>query len=105
MESAAPGQLVKVDIGGPQLDGIVFDMPSSAKAIVAIVDRARGPVLRTVAASTLSEREQEGADDRALQFLIRRTPAPAGGSGRGTAGSQQGRSGHTRAATHRTTGR
>ena len=90
---------------GPQLDGIVFDVPSSSKVVVAVVDRGRGPVFRTVHPNTVSERAEAGADDRALRLLIRRTPPPAHGSSRGGAGAGQGRSGHTRAATHRTTGR
>ena len=60
---------------GPQLDGIVFDTPSTTKVVVAVVDRGRGPVFRTVHPRTLSERTAEGADDRALRLLIRRTPA------------------------------
>ncbi len=101
----AAGQLVKVDVGGPQLDGIVFDTPSSSKVVVAIVDRGRGPVMRTVQPRMVSERVEEGADDHALRLLIKRTPPPAGGSGRGSDGAVRGRSGHTRAAMHRTTGR
>ena len=41
---------------GPQLDGIVFDTPSNTKVVVAVVDRGRGPVFRTVHPRTLSER-------------------------------------------------
>jgi hypothetical protein len=48
MESAAAGELVKVSTGGPPADGIVFDLPSARKVVVAVSDRARGPVLRTV---------------------------------------------------------
>ena len=90
---------------GPELDGIVFDTPSSAKVVVAVVDRGRGPVFRTVHPRTLSERTADGADDRLLRLLIKRTPAPARASARGGAGAGQGRSGHTRGAAHRTTGR
>lgn len=90
---------------GPKLDGIVFDTPSAAKAVVAVVDRARGPVFRTVHPRTLSERTAEGADDRALRLLIRRTPPPTRGGARGAAAGGQGRSGHARAAMHRTTGK
>jgi hypothetical protein len=105
METTLPGQLVKVATGGPELDGIVFDTPSHSKVVVAVVDRDRGPVLRTVHPRSLSERTEEGPDDRALRLLIRRTPPPAGGSGSAGAGAQKGRSGHTRTAMHRTTGR
>jgi hypothetical protein len=105
MEMPKLGALVKVDVGGPQLDGIVFDTPSHAKVVVAFVDRNRGPVLRTFHLDALSERSEEGPDDRALQLLIRRTPHPAGGTGGAPAGTVHGRQGHTRATMHRTTGR
>ncbi len=96
---------MNVDVGGQELAGIVFDRPSHSKAVVAIVDHSRGPVLRTVHPRALSERTEESADDRALRLLIRRTPPPIGPSGRSAAGGLQGRQGHTRAAVHRTTGR
>ncbi|MGI8803895.1 MAG: hypothetical protein ACR2KV_17320 [Solirubrobacteraceae bacterium] len=105
MDTPTAGQLVKVSAGGPVLDGIVFDAPSSAKIVVAVVDPGRGPVFRTYAPSDLAQRTEAGPDDRALRLLVRRTPPPAGGSGRGGPGAQRGRSGHTRATTHRTTGR
>ena len=105
MQSPSTGDLVTVAADGPKVDGIVFDTPSATKTVVAVVDRGRGPVFRTVHPRTLSERAAEGADDRALRLLIRRTPAPVRGEARGGAGSAQGRSGHTRAATHRTTGK
>ena len=78
MEPSSTGELVKVATGGPQLDGIVFDTPSRTKVVVAVVDPRRGPVLRTVHPRTLSERTEEGPDDRALQLLVRRTPPPKG---------------------------
>ena len=90
---------------GPALDGIVFDTPSATKVVVAVVDRGRGPVFRTVHPRTLGERAAEGADDRALRLLIRRTPPPSRGGARAGAGAGHGRSGHTRGAAHRTTGR
>ena len=90
---------------GPQLDGIVFDTPSHTKVVVAVVDRGRGPVFRTVHPRALSARAEAGADDRALNLLIKRTPSPARGGARGGSGAGQGRSGHTRAAMHRTTGK
>jgi hypothetical protein len=105
MQSTSAGELVTVAGDGPQLDAIVFDTPSTTKTVVAVVDPARGPVFRTVHPRTLSERTAEGADDRALRLLIRRTPAPVRGGARGGAGTAQGRSGHTRAAMHRTTGK
>jgi len=47
----------------------------------------------------------EGSDDRALQLLIRRTPAPNRGAARGGEGGESARAGHTRTAMHRTTGK
>lgn len=105
MESISAGDLVTVTGDGPQLDGIVFDTPSTTKTLVAVVDRDRGPVFRTVHPRALSERDAEGADDRALRLSIRRTTPPARGGARGTAGAGHGRSGHARAAMHRTTGK
>jgi len=105
MESLAVGDLVKVATAGPLIDGIVFDLPSATKAVVAVIDPARGPVFRTVNRDTLSERSEEGAQDRALHLLIKRTPPPVHGAARDGSGSGRGRAGHTRAAMHRTTGR
>ena len=105
MEPESTDDLVKVDTGGPQLDGIIFDRPSSTKVVVAVVDRDRGPVLRTFHPKTLTERADEGPDDRALRLLIRRTPPPVRGAARAGAGTGRGRPGHTRAAMHRTTGK
>jgi hypothetical protein len=105
MELMHAGDLVKVATGGPAVDGIVFDVLTGAKVVVAVKDRVRGPMMRTVPREALSERTDAGADDRALQLLIRRTPAPARGAARGGAGGGSGRAGHTRAATHRTTGK
>lgn len=96
---------MKVDAGGPKLDGIVFDTPSRTKVVVAVVDPGRGPIFRTVHPDTLTERAEEGPADRALQLLIRRTPSPVRGSGTGGSGDGRGRPGHTRAAMHRTTGK
>jgi hypothetical protein len=105
MESVSVGGLVKVVDGGPELDGIVFDLPSRSKVIVAVVDRGRGPVLRTVHPKTLTERTEEGPDDRALRLLIRRTPPPIRGSANGATAAGHGSRGHTRGTMHRTTGR
>jgi hypothetical protein len=68
------GQLVKVADGGAVRDGIVFDLPSHLKVVVALVDPRRGPVFRTVHPKTLAERLEEGPDDPALRRLLRRTP-------------------------------
>ena len=105
MEPTSAGELVKVATGGPVLDGIVFDTPSRSKVVVAIVDRTKGPVLRTVHPDALSERAEEGPDDRALRMLVRRTPPPVHGrAGGGTAGGRGSR-GHARGTMHRTTGK
>jgi hypothetical protein len=105
MEPTRVGDLVKVAGGGPELDGIVFDMPSRSKVVVAVVDRDRGPVFRTVHPKTLSERTEEGPDDRALVLLVRRTPPPVRNAARGGTGGGRGRPGYGRAAMHRTTGK
>jgi hypothetical protein len=105
MESTAAGSLVKVATGGAQIDGIVFDVPSASKVVVAVMDRARGPVLRTVELKALSERTEAGDDDRALQLLVRRTAPASRGTGRSGGPSGSGRTAHTRGAAHRPTGR
>src|SRR5262249_45659285 len=105
MESISAGELVKVADGGPELDGIVFDVPSHSKVIVAVVDRSRGPVFRTVNPSTLTARTDESPDDRALHLLIRRTPPPVHGGARGGSSLGRGSAGHPRGAAHRPTGR
>ena len=105
MEIAAIGELVRVGAGGAALDGIVFDVPSRSKVVVAVVDRDRGPVFRTVNPSQLSKREEEGSDDHQLRLLIRRTPPPVQGAARGGAGGIHASSGFRRGSTHRPTGR
>ena len=105
MDSPSVNDLVKVASGGPELDGIVFDTPSRTKVVVAVVTPDHGPAFRTVHPDTLSERADEGPDDRALRQLMRRTPPPVRGAARGGAGTGRGRPGHSRAAMHRTTGK
>jgi hypothetical protein len=105
MEPHRAGQLVRLSTGGPVLDAIVFDTPSDQKVVVAVVDRKRGPVLRTVDPADLSERDDAGDQDAALQSLIRRQPLAARGGRAAAKGSVQGRRGHGRSATHRTTGK
>jgi len=105
MELTSAGELVKVTGGGPELDGLVFDTPSRTKVVVAVVDPSRGPVFRTVHPQTLSERTEEGADDRALRLLVRRTPPPARGTSGGGMKAGRGDPGHSRTAMHRTTGK
>jgi hypothetical protein len=105
MESTSAGELVKVASGGPVLDGIVFDTPSRSKVVVGVVDPGRGPVFRTVHPKTLTERTEEGPDDRALHLLVRRTPSPVHGAASGGVAAGRENPGHTRAAMHRTTGK
>jgi hypothetical protein len=105
MEPVSAGELVKAAGGGSELDGIVFDTPSSSKVVVAVVDAARGPVFRTVNAKALVERTEEGPNDRALRLLIRRTPQPIRGAARGDTRGGRGRPGFSRGAMHRTTGK
>jgi hypothetical protein len=99
------GDRISVDDGGVVRDGIVFDVPSRAKVVVAVFDARRGPVLRTVHPDGLTERAEDGTRDAALRLLIRRTPPPVrGGDGSGAAAGRR-RAGHTRGATHRSTGK
>jgi hypothetical protein len=105
VESTSIGELVTVTGAGPSLDGIVFDRPSGAKVVVAVMDPARGPRFQTVNPSALSERAEAGPHDHALGALIRRTPAPVRGGARGGEAGGHGRSGYKRGAVHRSTGR
>ncbi len=105
VETIAPGELVRVAGRGPDLNGIVFDVPSQSKVVVAVVEPGRGPTFRTVHPTALTERADEGPDDRALRLLIGRTPSPVHDAARGGGRGGTGRAGHTRAPTHRTTGR
>jgi len=105
MEQTRTGDLVTLTSDGPKLDAIVFDVPSRAKVVVAVMDPGRGPVFRTVHPDVLGERAEQGSDDKALRMLIRRTPAPAHGAARDGAGLGHGRAGHSRGAMHRTTGK
>jgi hypothetical protein len=105
MEPISVGELVKVASGAPDLDGIVFDTPSRSKAVVAVVDPSRGPILRTVHPKTLTGRAEEGPEDRTLRLLIRRMPPPARGKANSGMATGRGNPGHTRGATHRTTGK
>jgi hypothetical protein len=105
MDPIVVGQLVTVDTGHAPTDGIVFDLPNASKAVVAVIDRERGPVLRTVARTTLTERTEAGDDDRALQLLVRRTAPASRGGGRRAGGAGGPRDAHGRASAHRPTGR
>jgi hypothetical protein len=105
MDHAKAGDHVHVDVGGPPIDGVVFYLPSKSKAVVAVVDHDRGPVMRAVPLKALTERDGDGPHDEALRLLVRRTPMPVGGGGGASAGSTHGRAGHARAAMHRTTGK
>jgi len=101
MEQLGPGDLVTVATAGPQIHGIVFDVPSASKVVVALIDRRRGPVMRTVARTALTERAEPGPDDKALRQLVRRTPPAVHSAATAGSGPGQRRAGHTRAAMHR----
>jgi hypothetical protein len=105
MEMVSIGELVKVAGGSAELDGIVFDTPSSSKVVVAVFDPARGPLFRTVNPRALTGRAEEGQHDRALRLLVRRTPPPVRGAAHDSMRAGRGRSGYKHGATHRTTGR
>jgi hypothetical protein len=105
MEPTSTGELVHVGGQGPALDGIVFDSPSRTKVVVAIVDPARGPIFRTVNPKDLSERAEDGPQDAALRLLMRRTRPPSTGRAGSAEAGRRALPGHTRAATHRSTGK
>ena len=106
MEHPSAGELVTVAPEGRARDGIVFHVLSASKVVVAVSDPTRGPVLRTVHPSALTERNAAGPSDEALRRLIRRTPSAArGGPGGGNGAGKGPRGGHTRAPAHRATGR
>jgi hypothetical protein len=104
-ESIGVGDLVTVSGDGPVLDGIVFDLPSRSKAVVAVVDRKRGPVFRSVGVDALAARAEEGPNDHALHLLIRRTPGGGRTGGPARTGTTHGSAGFARPAAHRPTGR
>lgn len=106
MDSIAIGDLVTVNGPGAPAEGLVFDMPSATKAVVAVVDPRRGPVFRSINPQTLTARTTAGQHDQALRMLIRRTPPPLPGNGHATAnGGGKGAAGFTRGSAHRPTGR
>jgi len=81
VEQIAAGDLVKVSTAGPQIDGIVFDLPSASKVVVAVMDRDRGPVMRTVPRTALTERCNSSCVELLTLFMA---PHEAG-AGRGNA--------------------
>ena len=99
MKSLHEGQLVTVSENGETFDGIVFQVQSVMKAVVAVPDDEHGAAFRTVHRGTLKERGP-GEHDDALKKVIRRTPS---GSRSGAGAGVQGRRGAARAAGHRTT--
>jgi hypothetical protein len=105
VDSVAVGDLVTLTGPGAPLDGLVFDTPSRAKAVVAVVDPQRGPMFRIVHPRTLTARAAEGGDDAALRLLVRRTPAPTRGSGQNAGNAIRGSAGFARGSSHRTTGK
>src|SRR3954453_2204066 len=106
MTQLVRGQLVTVAGEGKAVDGILAHLASAAKAVVAVPDRKRGAVLRTVAVSQLSEREDESPADEELRRLIRRSASMVrGGGNAGGGGPPRGRAAFNRGAAHRPTGR
>jgi hypothetical protein len=105
MKSLQEGQLVTVAGEGAAVDGIVFQVPSFMKVVVAVPDSEHGAVFRTVHRKTLTERENAGADDDAMRRVIRQTPWSVRGGPRGGNGPGQGQRGHARSTMHRTTGK
>jgi hypothetical protein len=105
MTSLRAGELVTVVGERGERDGIVFHVPSKSKVVVAVLDTARGAVMRTFHPGTLVARSEAGADDEALHRLIRRTPSVGRGDPRGPNGPGNGPRGHTRAPAHRSTGK
>jgi hypothetical protein len=101
MRTFREGQLVTLRWEGEDLDGIVFHAPSLVKVEVATPDADRGPVFRIVHPRLLRERDLPGEHDDVLRRLIRRSRA--GSRSGGLIG--HGRSGHSRATVHRTTGK
>jgi hypothetical protein len=97
------GQLVSLATEDGSVDGVVAHVASLVKVEVALEQGGDGPVFRTVHPKSLTVRDEPGPADDALRRLIHRASAP----GRSAAGGASGRGGraHTRAATHRTTGR
>jgi hypothetical protein len=97
------GQLVRVATDDGAVDGVVAHVASLVKVEVALEQAEDGPVFRTVHPKSLTTRDEPGPSDDALRRLIHRASAQghrAGGGGSGGGGRA-----HTRAATHRTTGR
>lgn len=104
-ETFMPGALVTVATGGPLIDAIVVTRPSPQKAMVAMVDAVKGPVLRAVAVTALAERENEGAQDKVLHNLIRRSGHGLGAGPHDGAGAVRGSRGHARTSMHRRAGK
>jgi len=105
MTSLREGDLVTVAEERGERDGIVFQVPSRSKVIVAVPDAARGEVMRTFHPRALAPRTAAGEHDEALRRLVRRTPSGGRGEGGGPSGPGSGPRGHTRSPAHRATGR
>jgi hypothetical protein len=101
MKSLHEGQLVTVTEDDRTMDGIVFQVLSVLKAVVAVPDGEHGS-FRTVHRGALRERGP-GEHDDALRKLIRKTTAAGHGAPHGRNGGAGGRRGAARVAGHRTT--
>ena len=104
MKALSEGQLVTVAEEGRVLDGIVVQVESFLRAVVAVPDEGGGGAFRTVHRKAIAERTQPGEHDESLRKLIRRTPSGHTGAGGGS-GRGRGFRGHARGADHRPTGR
>jgi hypothetical protein len=97
------GQLVTVVTEDGDVDGVVAHVASLVKVEVAVEQEGDGPVFRVVHPKSLTARDEPGPADDALRRAIHRAAGKGHGAAGGTSG--RGRRAHTRAATHRTTGR
>ena len=100
MKSLHEGQLVTVTENGESVDGIVFQVQSVLKAVVAVPDTEHGAAFRTVHRATLAERGA-GEHDDALKKVIRRTNS---GGRSAASGGVQGSRGFGKATGHRKVG-
>jgi hypothetical protein len=105
MTSLREGELVTVAGERGERDGIVFQVASRSKVVVAVPDAARGAVMRTFHPRTLAERSEPGEHDEALRRLIRRSQTAGRGDPGRSSGPGGGARGHTRPPAHRPTGR
>src|SRR4051794_41806327 len=83
MEPTGTTDQVTVATGSARIDGIVADLPSASKAVVAVMDRRRGPGLRTGPPAALTRRGGAGPAHPAPRRLGRPAAPPARGGAPG----------------------